>query len=467
MDLGSAVLAIVEAGGLTQANVWATLRAALRDAMDALAPVENGYSPYAYVCDVIGTDESGMLVYEQSGRCYQCSYTIAQKGKTRTATLGISKATEVWPRTVYDVAGETVLESAKRKKQSGDPFILVADFCDSLQESAVVGTGPIEKLVKIISPGQGSSCFYPAAIIERDGPKVFKAGTHMYMNHPTAAEESARPEGDHLLLAASLSGNSYYDKAGPKGEGLYAKVTIYSNFAQHIMERAPVTGVSIRAYGEAETIKGKLTLKSFTSAESVDFVTKPGAGGAVLTEAARTANQSQETTQMDKLEVQALIEAAVLPINAKLSLVETENAALKTQNAALATTATGLREATNRAEARSFIAAALAKEDLPGQARLRVADTVLAQAIPVNESGAIDTVKLQAAITEAVKVEAQYISSLTGGGSVTGFGPSPLTENAEKPEVHQKRILEFANGQGADQKISEAARKAYATGRAS
>jgi len=30
-------------------------------------------------------------------------------------------------------------------------------------------------------------------VLKRDGPKVFKSGTHVYLNHPTAAEEAQRP----------------------------------------------------------------------------------------------------------------------------------------------------------------------------------------------------------------------------------------------------------------------------------
>jgi len=44
--------------------------------------------------------------------------------------------------------------------------------------------------IKLIAPGKGSSAFYPAEVLKRDGPQVFKAGTHVYLNHPTAGRGS-------------------------------------------------------------------------------------------------------------------------------------------------------------------------------------------------------------------------------------------------------------------------------------
>ena len=63
-------------------------------------------------------------------------------------------------------------------------------------------SGAINPLVKIISPGRGSSGYYTKELLERDGPQIFKRGTLMYINHATAAEEAARPEGDYSKLAA-------------------------------------------------------------------------------------------------------------------------------------------------------------------------------------------------------------------------------------------------------------------------
>ena len=36
---------------------------------------------------------------------------------------------------------------------------------------------------------QGSSGYYPADVLRRDGPIAFPAGTHVYLDHPTSDEE--------------------------------------------------------------------------------------------------------------------------------------------------------------------------------------------------------------------------------------------------------------------------------------
>ena len=164
--------------------------------------------------------------------------------------------------------------------------------------------------IKLIAPGKGSSAFYPAEVLKRDGPKVFQANTHVYLNHPTAAEESARPEGDVKNLAGVLTGNAYYLESHAKGPGLYGRMKVFADHGQLVEEKAAHVGMSIRAAGVAESNKqhdGLPILKELTSAESVDVVTRAGAGGMILTEAARTAKE----TEMDAVEVTKLVESAV------------------------------------------------------------------------------------------------------------------------------------------------------------
>jgi hypothetical protein len=178
----------------------------------------------------------------------------------------------------------------------------------SLSEAATT-----EMEAKLIAPGKGSSAFYPAEVLKRDGPGVFKKGTHVYINHPTVAEEAARPEGDWHKLVGALSTDAVYHESHAKGPGLYAKIRFASESAPMIKEKAPYTGMSIRASGVAESGKSKdgvPVLKQLTHAESVDIVTKAGAGGMLLTEAARGNNNSQEV-EMNETDVKRLVESAV------------------------------------------------------------------------------------------------------------------------------------------------------------
>src|ERR1039457_2876617 len=92
--------------------------------------------------------------------------------------------------------------------------------------------------IKLIAPGKGSSAYYPREVLKRDGPLVFKAGTHVYLNHQTATEESERPEGDVKNLAGVLTTNAYYSDNHKMGEGLYGRMKVFSDHAQTVEEKA-------------------------------------------------------------------------------------------------------------------------------------------------------------------------------------------------------------------------------------
>jgi hypothetical protein len=161
------------------------------------------------------------------------------------------------------------------------------------------------KAIKLIAPGKGSSAFYPAEVLKRDGPKVFKAGTPMRIDHPTRADEAARPEGSVKDWGAVLAEDAHWSDTHKDGPGLYAKIKPFSDHAQTIEEKGPYAGVSIRANGTAVMENGKPVMRDgvpvlaeFTSAEGVDMVTRAGAGGMFLSESARAANpQEVEMTE--------------------------------------------------------------------------------------------------------------------------------------------------------------------------
>ena len=101
----------------------------------------------------------------------------------------------------------------------------------------------------------------------------------MYLNHPTAAEESAPPEGDVKNLAGVLTGNAYYLESHAKGPGLYGRMKVFADHRQLVEEKAAHVGMSIRAAVWREANKqhdGLPILKELTSAESVDVVTRSG-----------------------------------------------------------------------------------------------------------------------------------------------------------------------------------------------
>lgn len=170
-----------------------------------------------------------------------------------------------------------------------------------LNESVAVCTGPGVRLSEVATlaadPGsdtvwliqliaadvQGSSGYYPADVLRRDGPRIFTAGTHVYLDHPTATEETDRPERSVRDLAGVLIEDAYYDD-GPNGKGLFARMRVFSDHAHRVAELAPHVGMSIRARGTKEyhSDTNREVVSSLIDAQSVDIVTHAGAGGRFL-----------------------------------------------------------------------------------------------------------------------------------------------------------------------------------------
>jgi hypothetical protein len=294
-----------------------------------------------------------------------------------------------------------------------------------LRERAVGADGTAQ--VKVIAPGWGSSGYYRASMLERDGPKVLGAGTKMFWDHPTEAEEAARPEGSLRDLAAELVSDSYYDASGPEGPGLYARARIFEPYREAVDELAPHIGVSIRAWGKgskgtAEGRSGQI-IDELVEADSIDFVTTPGAGGRVLQlfEAARRSRPAEEDDVKELEEMR--------------------------QRAARA------EEALLRRTAGDFIAGRLAEARVPDATRKRLTAS-LSQNPPLKE-GALDEQALAAAVDGALKDEAEYLAAL-GAGQVRGFGSSAPAagEAAQALEAQFRRLG-----------LSEAGAKIAAAGR--
>lgn len=297
-----------------------------------------------YVVDLF--DEA--VVYSHQSKLCKRAYTIeyGTSGTDPKVTLGkYSRVHRAYADTKEGSHAEALLWSDVMITPKSALVIegIVLDVpAGAVVESAGISSYP----VKLIAPGWGSSGYYSKEMLKRDGPSVFKAGTHMYMNHPTAAEERARPEGDLNNLAAVLTEDAKWHDTHKEGPGLYSNFKLFSDHAAKIKEKGPYTGASIRAFagqveeGEAEGKKGKI-IKSLVRAESVDFVTKAGAGGKPLVEGERPPephnNSHKEKESMTEQEVAA--QAALRETDRKrIADLEATNAALVLgQNQAVAT----------------------------------------------------------------------------------------------------------------------------------
>lgn len=310
--------------------------------------------------------------------------------------------------------------------------------------------GELNPLVKIISAGRGSTGYYTEALLKRDGPKIFKRGTLMYINHATNAEEAARPEGDWSKLAAVTTGDAYWDAHGKDGPALYAPSKVFSNVAAEVREKAPYTGVSIRAaglYAEAATGEAKKGVKfdeskmapdgkpgligQLTRADSIDLVTKAGRDGKLLLESAVNLNEGGEVD---------MTEAEVKKLQESVATLQADNRKFK-ERAAIA-------------DAAGVVATYFGTVNVPTGIKERVTKRVLAGSIPLTEAGDLDKVKLTSFVEAETKDEASYVESLTGSKIVIGMGagaaPEQVTE-AQRKEIdaaNQRESDDFAKAMG-------------------
>lgn len=278
--------------------------------------------------------------------------------------------------------------------------------------------GAQEMELKLIAPGKGSSAFYPAEVLKRDGPSVFAKNTQIYINHATQAEESQRPEGDWHKLAGALSSDAYWSESHAKGPGLYAKALFTSDYAPLVKEKAAFSGMSIRANGSAAQESGRTVMKDgvpvlakLTSAESVDVVTRAGAGGMILTESQRqVANEGDDMSEDEK---KRLFEAA--------RIVEQDNA-------------------------RKIGVAALSDVSLVEAGKSRAIDNVIGRGLPM-ANGVLDSTKFVEAVKAEAGREGAYLAQLLGTG-VRGMGNGPavttLTEAEQKAERKAAKRLREA-----------------------
>jgi len=170
--------------------------------------------------------------------------------------------------------------------------ITEAGGADAIRQHPVEGS---RREITIIREGWGSSGYYPKEVLERDGPRVFPVGTHLYIDHPTPTEERERPERSVRDLAATI-----VEAPRMAGIDLVAVAEIKPHWEPVINALAEDIGLSIRAsgvieQGEAGGREGSI-VKALTEGYSVDFVTKAGAGGKIgkLIESARSETKIEE-----------------------------------------------------------------------------------------------------------------------------------------------------------------------------
>lgn len=493
---------------LSEAPSQSAVRSAIERALREEQP--EGEYDYSYIADVFETD--GYCVYSQGGKYLKRSFEVnadgtatllndAEEVTPRTEYDVIAATTEsvreasVTLENPEDVSAaaramkqeeaptmkKSIIKAAKKKGAAyvaklpkawreaaapkPDPLPqpgptpydwpeVVREACEiageytPLLERAVAADGTA--LVKLIQPGWGSSGYYSAEVLKRDLPKVFKRGTEMFWNHPTAAEEAARPEGNLDAKAAVLQEDARFILDGPAGAGGYARAKVFEHYQPFVNEMGADLGTSIRGgglfhMGEADGQKGKI-IDALTEGRSVDFVTRPGAGGQVvqLFESAgrRPTPAPQETpmTAEEQKELKDLREA---------------HAAESARNRKLA-------ERLLLREAGDFITAKLAGAKLHEATKARIKAGLVTRA-PLTAEGVLDEAGFQKLIDADVAEAVAELAAITGNGQVRGMGTTHESATETDPAKLRESLAATFIGIG----MSKEAARVAAEGRAS
>ncbi len=476
MHIGTQFLALAakiqEASlGMCHDDIQTRLRDAIRDAT-------KDTGSWCYIVAVFGDDKSGEVVYTINSDLKKAPYTMSTSG----AVIDTANAKDVVPMTTYELEGTMTATEAGARNSKRDMMQLqtihdsaaaLGANC-SMKERALpgnttglklvesAGTGFLETLklregartsypVLLITPGTGSSAHYSAEVLKKAADEgKFPAKSFMYWNHPTAAQEAARPEGNLDDLAAVTTTAGVWKENGPKGPGVYAEAKPMADYAEKIESRAPHIGVSIRAGGttSGKLVNGKPDLASIDYIESVDYVTKAGRGGMALAESEKFTQLLEEfnegeVSDMDATEIKKLQEslATQTAINERLLKRALRADALELAGAVLATTS--LTEAQRKFVAESVLGSA----DIPREIAMK--------------EGALDATKLTEAVNAAA---AAYSATLPATGGVRGLGAGPMLVQ-ESAEVKAARVEALKESQAAQVQalmvmgLSEAAAK--------
>lgn len=202
-------------------------------------------------------------------------------------------------------------------------------------EASSLGDGKYR--IRIIVPGQGSSGIYTAENLAESAP-LFKAGTEMFIDHPTETEEWERPE----RSIRDYAGVFLEDATVGEDGALYTVCKVFSGVNELIKDKWEHIGVSINAWC-ADPISENGIVPPIAGVRSVDFVTTPGAGGAIvdLLESNRNDNYVKEAgmdkeieSKFDELKA-SLIEAFNSKLEAAMATIQEAKAQEPTEEASV------------------------------------------------------------------------------------------------------------------------------------
>ncbi|MEV2239517.1 hypothetical protein [Micromonospora sp. NPDC049891] len=158
----------------------------------------------------------------------------------------------------------------------------------SVQEATVGGatvTGTGRMLVRLIRAGVSlNGNAYPAHVLRAAAEnRAWAKGCLTFVDHATDEEDAARPSGSIKNLAGALTEDARWDE---ETQSLVAEVQLFHPWRETLTSMAEHIGMSIRAWvtGDRGEYEGRecFVVERIESGRSVDFVTKPAAGGGII-----------------------------------------------------------------------------------------------------------------------------------------------------------------------------------------
>lgn len=254
--------------------------------------------------------------------------------------------------------------------------------------------------IRIIAPGRGSTGMYTAPNLA-ESASLFVPGTHMFFDHPTLTEDWERPERSVKDLAGVFESGA---EIMPDGS-LEADIKVFPSVNGIIRERWTDIGVSINGWS-VEEIGPDGVVPVLAGIQSVDFVTRAGAKGAVLEvlesdgrwrvkNPAANFNPNTRTQEEQAVKPEEITKAVSEALAAAMPAAIKEAAALLAadQEKKAAEAKKGEAPAVDPYEAAAKVAEA---DDLPKEARVRV----------------MEAVKRGAGVDDAIEAERAYIKAI-------------------------------------------------------
>ena len=249
--------------------------------------------------------------------------------------------------------------------------------------------------IRIIAPGRGSTGMYTAPNLAESAP-LFTPGTHMFFDHQTMTEDWERPERSVRDLAGVFESGA---EIMPDGS-LEADIKVYPSVNGIIRERWADIGVSINGWSVDE-IGPDGVVPVLAGIQSVDFVTRAGAKGAileVLESDGRWRVRNHESTPNTNTQEEQAVKPEEITKAVSEAVAAALPAAIKEAAALLAAEKAKTVEAEKKDKVDPYEAAAKVAEanDLPSQARARV----------------MEAVKHGAGVDDAIEAERAYIKAI-------------------------------------------------------